>query len=885
MNCLWDKLKNKFKICFDEQNYKFELEGKNYIWAAPIKIFNIENENGCIHYELVKRGDLYFIEFHIETNTLPEDLVAEINKQFRIGKNLRKWNFTTYYSSKIWQSRTPVFCEEDVTEDVIALKTALGEIKNDSSVALKAKNSFIDKLKHCHCFTAKLPELATSNEINIPNVQRGFVWNPARCATLWDSILRKFPIGAVCLQINGNHADLLDGQQRITAIKLAFSKFADMGSCKQSVLWLELSPSCNSEKKFIFKVTTASQPWGYKETSKETENPTLSIAEKRNAVERCHWHENDNGKPYPYELFPLQSELPVPFTLLREWVWSKQDNFCFEGFKNDCRANLKEVEYSNNWLQVIGDKSPDENTWNEIVKAILELKDYELVVTNANNVIQDDISLFFARIGRGGVMPSEEEIAYSILKAKMDEFGDNFNFKKKIENIAQAGYTPPHRIASLLIRCFCSTENEFCRSSIFSEVQKICQTKGKKEEFKKFIEAEAGGLFHNVIDNLRMPKWHISRYCNYDNGNIFLYLLLSYRDDADSFAEAIRVAEYVHCFSSDPGRVFNYIRTTNVSFGIIRALRETYYGSSILQFPIPPDSFNFPIPPDSLTFDSWKEWLNNPQNQAAANLLKYGYNKANMYSILLFACQESLPDYAPNSEDWKDDVCPWDYDHILPRSWFNDITNFDDADLCIALKDSIGNLAPLDFSINRSLSDNDRDDNYPGTKDIQKKLCIEIFSGYNRDEFKKSDTASGRLTFINNTITRFCNMYSKWYKNFGIGFENILKPDLRYKIFKTLNLPVYYVEGGRQFEITGGDNDINWARPWLAVGCEAEYKGEKCLCCIASDGNVWEVGYRRHPNATVIEGDSNKWWFKCCVFDNPEDAEKNFLSLQEEKNG
>ena len=310
--------------------------------------------------------------------------------QFSIGKNLRKWHFSTYYSSKMWQSRTPVFCNEDVTEDVIALKTVIKNIKNNTDSVPQAEKSLINKLKTCHCFTAKLHKIATCNEINIPNVQRGFVWNPARCATLWDSILRKFPIGAICFQINRTLADLLDGQQRITAIKLAFSTFANIDSSKQSVLWLELSPSCNSEKKFIFKVTTASQPWGYKDVSKEIENSTLSIAEKRTAVKDYHWHENDKGKPYPYELFPFQSELPVPFTLLREWIWEENNRLHFDDFKKYCKDKLQNIEFAN-WLKFIENKSPNKNTWNEIIKAVQELKDYEIVVTNANNVLQQNI--------------------------------------------------------------------------------------------------------------------------------------------------------------------------------------------------------------------------------------------------------------------------------------------------------------------------------------------------------------------------------------------------------------------------------------------------------------------------------------------------------------
>ena len=882
MSCQWYELKKSFENCFDKKDYTFKSEEKTYVWAAPQKFFDEENKSGCIHYELVKRGDLYFIEFHIETNN-PTVLVTEIKKTFNTNGNVRRWKSSTYYSSKLWQSRNPVFCKEDVIEDVNALKTVLGKIGNEYSSGSELEKRFVDKLKECHCFTVKLPELATSNAIHLPNVQRGFVWNPARCATLWDSILRKFPIGSICLQIKDNNADLLDGQQRMTAIKLAFSKFAGNDSKKQSVLWLELNPSSSSEKQFIFKVTTASQPWGYKDNNKETENPIFSIAEKRKSVEGYEWHDNNNDKPYPYELFPFQSELPVPFTLLREWIWEKNNSWHFNDFKEYCKDKLKNIKFTN-WLKFIENKFPNENTWNEIIKAVQELKDYEIVVTNANNVSQNDIALFFARIGRGGVMPSEEEIAYSILKSKIGD--ENFDFKRKIEEIAKNGYAPPHRIASLMIRCFCSQKNEFCRTSIFSEVQKICQKEDRKNEFIAFIDAKGYDLFNAVVKALSeiMHKWHISRYCNYANGNIFLYLLLSYRDqdDANPFDKAIRVAEYVHCFSNDPGRVFNYIRNTNIYSGIIKSLGETYYGSPILQFPILPDAF----PENIDNFELLNKLLNNQQNQAATNLLKYGYNKANMYSILLFACKGSLPqEYDPYLEEWKDDVCPWDYDHILPRSWFDEITNTPNANLCIALKDSIGNLAPLDFSLNRSLSDADRPKTYPKEGYEQASLSIEEFNGYEKDEFVNNQAT--RLYFCQTTIQRFMRMYKTWYEAFRLDFKKIIENSPRYKLFQKIknedNGKIYYVDGELQYEIKDNPDEnlnLNWLRPWLAVGFEVNYNGDvnkKCLLSIASDGNRWEVGYRRHPQATEVNGDCNRWWFYCDkVFDNPKDAEIKF---------
>ena len=883
----WNNLKFAFSECFDEENYSFRSEEDNFIWAAPKEFLSIDNRDKFIHYELVKRGDLYFVEFHIESNFYPE-VVDKLHEIFNRNENLRRWHFDTYYSSKMWRTRTPAFSCEDVKNDVTDLKNLFNLIDRNSSNTEKKKETMADKLNKYHCFTIKLPEIAKSDEIKIPNVQRGFVWNPARCATLWDSILRGFPIGAICLQLNGEDMDLLDGQQRLTVIKLAFSEFPPkVENKKQSILWIDLGESNCSEKKFAFKVTTASQPWGYKDANKETENPKLSIQERREAV-KGYWEDDTKAKPYPFELFPFYAKIPVPFTLLREWLETEKAEKTFAKFKDFCKNN--EELKNNNWLRFVGDKQPENSYWENVKTAIEALNNYDIVVTNANNVAQEDIALFFSRVGRGGVIPTEEEIAYSILKSKIG--GD---FKSNIETIAKEnGCAPEHRIANLAIRYFCSDKGQLCRTSVFDEVQKLCNKPEQKKQFIDFIKVKFGDDFNNLIKKLKSAKlkvWHISRYCNYANGDIFLYLLCELRDSGD-IDQAIRVAEYVHCFSSDPGQVLSKIRKDGLKNGIIASLAKTYYGKQILNTPIAPSFFET-IALDS--FDKIGQWLHNPCNSIAVDLLRSGYDNPHMYSILLFACRKALPEFDPNLDEWKDENCPWDYDHILPQKWFDKMNG---QNVCVELKNSIGNLAPLDFSLNRSLSDDDRPETYPakesnqGQSGIQEQLCIEkLFKGYQKDKFANNKD-NHQLYFCQTTIQRFIRIYKNWYDCFSLNFNKIIENSFRYQLFQKIikeisdvKLQIYYVDGELQYEIKDNCNEINlnWLRPWVAVGFEVNYNGDankKCLLSIASDGNTWEVGYRRHPLSTEVNGDSNRWWFDDCkVFDTPNEAKKEFTNI------
>ena len=82
--------------------------------------------------------------------------------------------------------------------------------------------------------------------IELPPIQRNFVWKPHQIENLWDSILRGFTIGAFTVTGRAGQWEVLDGQQRLNAIALAFddgSGFADRvlkGSCEEFQIFVDL---------------------------------------------------------------------------------------------------------------------------------------------------------------------------------------------------------------------------------------------------------------------------------------------------------------------------------------------------------------------------------------------------------------------------------------------------------------------------------------------------------------------------------------------------------------------------------------------------------------------------------------------------------------------
>ena len=87
--------------------------------------------------------------------------------------------------------------------------------------------------------------------IQLPTLQRGFVWQPHQMEALWDSILRGYPIGSLLMSKDHKGTKfLLDGQQRCTTIALGFKN--PLESVRKSLLnikeenipaiWVDLKP-------------------------------------------------------------------------------------------------------------------------------------------------------------------------------------------------------------------------------------------------------------------------------------------------------------------------------------------------------------------------------------------------------------------------------------------------------------------------------------------------------------------------------------------------------------------------------------------------------------------------------------------------------------------
>lgn len=804
----FDTIKSAFVKYFKARGYTendfCNLDGSHGRWVFAI-CSREKNEPSKetwrnVHYELIAHGEEFFVELHFELykNQLCEYRAA-IQRTMREPNNRRLYVYEPYYSTDKWRCRNPITRETEVTKDLDILCALIDNIISNNK-SCKDSISVVDDQDlslPCSRTPKQIDAMIQQGVLSIPAIQRGKVWNAARTATLWDSLMRKIPLGAFSVR-RANIEDrpvleLMDGQQRSTAISLGYASFIPVkGSERNSVLWIDLGvKNLKNECKFSFYVTTASQPWGYASSEDETKNALLGMGKRREALDSIReWHDKKE-KPYPFEAYPYEGAYPVPFTLLREYLDSAEEPNCVK-FIEWCKRNLPVESYACNWINALEGKSFSEDVFKGVVKNVYQLNDNTILLYDSTGVVEKDIALYFARIGRGGVVPSEEELAFSVLKSKLGP-----QFKEVIDRVwSKNGLANPSRIASIAIRYFKSTEMDaesFASSEIMSIALEICKDTEKKGDFERFIKEK----FENIVAGLekelfvievesamnnpnKLTHWHETRYCQEFNGDIFLFLLIAFNKKPDMFRGISLggLAEVLYGYAVNPGYVIRRILKEGPILGLLSAESETYYGVKRLERPIAPRDLEVVLRCDDL--GALREWMKDPSNEAARWIIAEGYHnsrKNRAYNKLLFACKASDGNdcfrYDPCQNVWSEDNCPWDYDHMLPHSWIDKMPKkAEDKDICDWLVNSVGNLCPLPFSINRSISDSQRSEKYPfevscsdNYEDKQKEYHV---NGKMVSKMWTSDHKIDKKAFAIMTISRFCEIYRFWYDNLGI---------------------------------------------------------------------------------------------------------------------
>ena len=383
-----------------------------------------------------------------------------------------------------------------------------------------------------HKSSYSIPDLVEAVEekrITLPTVQRGFVWRPSQIENLWDSLLRGYPIGAfVFAPTDSSTLELLDGQQRLTAICLGLGAQTFRDSDRELRIFVDLWPSgyVDDSRRYIIRVITRSHPWGYR---RRDNTKTLEQSAIRQAIERF-------GVTDPIKLgaldrfFPQDAHLPVPLADLfkadsPEGAWEAVEASPAWPTATNIDETRARALAETIWEQ--GQKIlSDENRcvpalyldWNRLVEPEPPLEFRGLDASEPDeHENPDDIETLFVRLNDGGSPLAGEDLNYSILKARITA-----NTLDSIETHCQPFYRPA-RFITIAYRLYRTLKPSRPADRAGSVSLRL-----KPRQFQRELGKDTAG-FEDFIHELFANK--------YDGVDLLAYLkrVLVYRADTLPF--------------------------------------------------------------------------------------------------------------------------------------------------------------------------------------------------------------------------------------------------------------------------------------------------------------------------------------------------------------
>jgi hypothetical protein len=354
------------------------------------------------------------------------------------------------------------------------------------------------------------------SDVELPTIQRGFVWKPQQVENLWDSILREYPIGSFLFSKTGDKFYLMDGQQRATSIFLGFfNPYSSQNAAKAwalkgelPIVWIDLQPESKPDaSKYLIRLTTRSHPWGYQ--SKYNDNK-LSVPDRRAAIDAFRKNDKNvggytsfrNTNVFPYDAcYPLQLCFFIESETVGE-VIEKAKTYLPEYF---CTKQRK-FENKNDFLNLL--QTDDlKNKVQEILGAVKKAKERTInfdVVSDAvlNEEQETENPTLFVRINSAGTSLSGDDLIYSIYKAT---FPDTKNL---VENIG-LNFIAPTQVISLASRIAWAAinENAFPVKMNVRQFQQRIKQPEFKDKLKKLIEQKViENLFEEAINILKCKE-------------------------------------------------------------------------------------------------------------------------------------------------------------------------------------------------------------------------------------------------------------------------------------------------------------------------------------------------------------------------------------------
>ncbi|ASK28807.1 hypothetical protein CEY12_01205 [Chryseobacterium sp. T16E-39] len=335
--------------------------------------------------------------------------------------------------------------------------------------------------------------------VELPSIQRGFVWKPKQVEDLWDSILRGFPIGSLLFSKTGDKLHLMDGQQRATSIFLGhFNPYKLESPVKAwtingalPVVWIDIHPeNWPDRSKYLVRLTTRSHPWGYQ--AREN-NKTLRVSEKKKARDLFEIHPDNKNIGYTSfkntTTFPYDAWFPLPLCFFIESntpkeIIEKARRFLPEYFCTSKGGFSNKEEFIN-------------KLENELNSALVEL--WQTVMSAKDlcvlyNIIEDRVlneenegenPTLFVRINSSGTTLTGDDLNYSIYKSLFPE-------GKQLIESAGLDFVEPTQVLSLATRIVASDleNHSYIRKLTVRDFQRRIKNEDFKNGLANLIESK-----------------------------------------------------------------------------------------------------------------------------------------------------------------------------------------------------------------------------------------------------------------------------------------------------------------------------------------------------------------------------------------------------------
>ena len=754
----------------------------------------------------------------------------------------------------------------------------------------------------------------TGRHLNLPQIQRSLVWKAAQIELLWDSILRGFPIGSFVVAEFSDNDDkaplqLLDGQQRMNAIKLGYNQFGEEETerGRAPVLWLDLAPreAGQSTRKYWARLCTPAHPWGYKANDK---CDVLNTVEKRNACEK--YKATDPYKAQVFEAWPHDAECPVPFACL---IYAAEVAENAAGFVDAVIAQIKDgtcFTVPENWHQKVGEVAVRESLKGkaaDLYGAFNRLKCYRVsTVALPSGFLKEktqadqlgSMECFFERMNTGGTRISAEDLFYSTVKANFKEF----KLKEHCDMLAETVMPPSHlAILSFRLALTLLPGNEKLQklhgTPGLPAIRKIARdVDGDDYKAIKHMWSDSGSQIGKCLNTVRgwisydkcsdglPPVLRLSLILH--SPDVFLLLLwLAEKDGQLDGKVARQLATLLHWFAVDTQKACNAIIEECEREGVsIEAIQRGIAWSVNKNYILAPYS------PDVLKEEErwewceewswWTAWGEKTPCMDWINRIKdHGLRSGTTANELILYAQREYLDKTFKGYNPADPVLfgesnrPWDMDHIIPKSWIVGAKGRKRTPwigLCEQWAHSAGNLAAIPFGINRSKSNSQEWNEYEN-QDHKEGLLYEAHKIQNNIR-ESGDMATEFASWSKN---RMIKVYERWFD--GLDLKSLLEfqseslPEsirLRKELFEQIkeelgtDADIFFAQKDDQYPVSL--NTAHECTNWLTVGVPLE----KCMPCITigelrSDGLIkLKFGVRMAPGEKQIDAEYKKGVFE-----------------------